>query len=213
MSRRAASRTDSTAGEGTALRRILAVLLAGLLAAGAALAQPAATPATKKELVQKLLQIQRPGLEAMARTLAEQPAAQMAMNVRQLLQTRVPPERREAAGKAADAEFRKYLDEAVPLARDKAVQLAPSTIGALMEERFSEQELRQLIEWMDSPLNRKFQQMAPELQNALAAKLIMELRPQLEPKAQAMDAAVARALGLPPRPAAGAASAPAPARP
>jgi uncharacterized protein len=161
----------------------------------------------KKELVQKLLQIQRPGIEAMARGLAEQPASQIIQNARIVL-ARVPADRREAATKAAEAEIKKYLDDSVPLVLSRAVQLAPSTIGPMLEDKFSEEELRQLITWIESPLNRKYQQMGGELQTALAQKLVTDMRPVIDPRVKALDAGVSKALGIVPR-AAGAASAPA----
>jgi hypothetical protein len=180
-------------------------LLAILLAASAL-----SHAQSKKELVQKLLLIQRPGIEAVARALAEQPATLVVQNTNRILQVQVPPEKREATAKAADAEVKKYLEEAVPLVRDKAIQLAPTTIGQILEDKFSADELKQLIAWLDSPLNKKFQQLAPELQNALAQKLVADVRPLIEPKIKTMDTNVAKALGLPlAQPPAAAASAPA----
>lgn len=163
---------------------------------------------TKKDLVQRLLQLQRPGIELAAKALAEQPVANILQNSRVVLLARVPPDKREAAGKAAEAEVKKYLDETVPLMRDRAWQLAPSVIGTALEERFSEEELRQLINWIESPLARKFQQVAPELQGNLTKALIAEMRPVIEPKFKALDTAVAKALGMPVQPAASGASAP-----
>jgi hypothetical protein len=184
-------------------------LLAILLAASAL-----SHAQSKKELVQKLLLIQRPGIEAVARALAEQPATLVVQNTNRILQTQVPPEKREATAKAADAEVKKYLEEAVPLVRDKAIQLAPTTIGQILEDKFSADELKQLIAWLDSPLNKKFQQLAPELQNALAQKLVADVRPLIEPKIKTMDTNVANALGLPlaPPPAAAASAPAAPAK-
>lgn len=171
----------------------------------------AQTSESKKELVTMLLALQRGGIEQLARNLAEQPAAMAAQNTRMHLLTRVPPERREALGKAADAEIRKYLDDAVPFVRDKAVQLAPSTVGKVLEEKFSEEELRQLITFIESPLNRKFQSATADLQKALLQKLNTDVKPDLEPKVRALDNNLARALGLPAAGSASPASAPRPA--
>ncbi|MDO9293872.1 MAG: hypothetical protein Q7U09_20030, partial [Hydrogenophaga sp.] len=55
-----------------------ALSLAMLLTATAASAQaPAPSTPAKKELVTRLLKLQQPGIESLARTLAEQPAAEM----------------------------------------------------------------------------------------------------------------------------------------
>ena len=55
------------------------ILAALALAACATFAQAQGTASTpaKKELIKRLMQLQQPGLEAMARSLTEQPAARM----------------------------------------------------------------------------------------------------------------------------------------
>jgi hypothetical protein len=64
-----------------------------------------------------------------------------------------------------------------------------------------EAELRQLIAALESPAFRKFQQVSGEGQRALTPKLVNEARVLLEPKARAMDNAVAKRLGISPPPA------------
>jgi uncharacterized protein len=191
-------------------------LIAAALCAGAALAhaQTASTPAAaassspaKKELVQKLLVAQQPGLENISRGLVERPVAQMAAEVRMALQ-QMPPEKREVAAKAIDVDVKKYMDEAVPLVRDRAIKLAPSTIGVAMEEKFSEEELKQLLAWIESPLNKKYSQFGPEIQGTFTQRLLTEAAPAVDPKMQALFAKVRGNLGMPP-PGAGASGAPA----
>jgi hypothetical protein len=165
---------------------------------------------TKKELVQKWLLLQQPGIEALARRLAEEPAARMMQEVARVLQTQVPPEKREAIGKSVDASAKKYIDEAVPLLRDHAVKLAPSTVGAAMEEKFTEDELKQLIAWAESPVNKKYQQLSPEMQNGFVQKLVAEVRPLVDPKVQALEQGIRTALSTTNDAAPGAASGPKP---
>lgn len=197
-----------------------AVAIAALAAAGQVNAQtaapaaaaPAPASAAKKELVAKVLQLQRPGVEAMARQLAEQPAMQLMQQAGQALQ-RVPEDKRQALARDIEADIRQYVEDAGPLVRDNAVRLQPETIGPLLEERFTEDELREVIRILESPANRKFQQMGSDMQRALGEKLIAATREQVEGKVRALDQAVARRLNaaMPPqqgsgRPAAGAAS-------
>ena len=118
---------------------------------------------------------------------------------------RLPAERREAVALDIQADMRKYAEETVPLVRERAIKLTPSTIGALLEERFTEDELKQIIGILESPVNRKFQAAAPDMQRALGEKLVAEVRPLVEPKLRALDQSVGKRLGLTP---AGAASAP-----
>jgi len=183
------------------------MLALALAATAGAQAQntPASAPAkaasvsspAKKALVAKLLQLQQPGIEAMARQMAEQPALQMMQQVGPALQQRVPAERREAVGKDIQADARKYADEATPIVREKAIKLAPSTIGALLEEKFSEDELKQIIAIIESPANRKYQAMATDMQRALGEKLVAETRPAIEPKVKALEQSILKRLEAP----------------
>ena len=183
-------------------RPTLALVAAAVLVSAPALAQ---TAPTKKELVARVLQLQQPGIEAMARQIAQQPAMQIMQQAGAALQ-RVPQERREALARDIEADVRKYVDESVPVVTQSAVRLAPSTIGALLEERFSEEELRQIIGILESPVNRKFQGMAQEMQRSIVERLVADTRSTVEPKVRALQDSVAQRLGVPSG--SGAASAP-----
>ena len=175
--------------------RFPTLLAAALLfSTGAALAQaPAASPA-KKELVQKLLTLQQPGIENAARGIVERPAAQMLQEVARLLQTQFPADKREALAKSIEADAKKYVDEALPPVRERALKLAPTTLGTALEEKFSEDELKQLIAWFESPVNKKFQQVSGEMQNNFLQKLVADVRPTLEPKFQSLQEKVRNTL-------------------
>ena len=179
-------------------RMIVAALLSG---AALAQAQTTAAPATpsspaKKELVQKFLVLQQPGIENVARGLVERPVGQIAQGVGGALQ-QMPPEKREAAAKAIDADIKKYIEESFPIVRDRAIKLAPSTVGATMEEKFSEDELKQLIAWFESPVNKKYTQVSGEMQGNFTQKLVTEVGPLIDPKVQALLAKVRTTLGVP----------------
>ena len=95
-----------------------------------AVASQAQTGSSKKELVARILVLQQPAIEQTAQTLVERPAAQLQQQAGLAMQTRVPPEKREAMAKLIQDDLKKYVDEAAPLVRQQAVKLAPSTIGA-----------------------------------------------------------------------------------
>lgn len=168
-----------------------------LAASTLAHAQTPATPVSpaKKELVAKLLQVQQPAFEQAARGLVERPAAQMMQDAGRFLQQQVPADRREAIGKQIEADVRRYVDETVPLVRERAIKLAPSTIGAQLEQKFTEDELRQLLAWFESPVNKKFQQSSGEMQNEFLQKLVADSRPVVEPKIKQLEQSVRGALG------------------
>jgi hypothetical protein len=176
------------------IRYLLGTLL--LCACGLAQAQGSASPA-KKELVQKLLALQQPGIESAARGMVERPAAQMMQEAGRVLQTQFPADKREAIGKTIEADARKYVDDTYPAVRERAVKLAPSTLGVALEEKFSEDELKQLVAWFESPVNKKFQQASGDMQNSFMQKLVAEARPLIEPKLQALEQKMRGALSAP----------------
>ncbi|RZJ09775.1 MAG: hypothetical protein EOO54_21930 [Haliea sp.] len=185
-------------------------LLALALIAPAVHAQ--STPA-KKELVAKILKIQQPGIEGMARNLVEQPAAELMQRAGLALNARVAPEKREATAKEIQADVKKYMDDAGPLIQARATRLAPTTIGTLLEEKFTEDELKQVVAIIESPVYTKFQQLGGDMQKVLTEKLVAETRTVIEPKVRAMEVSIAKRLGLPTDEAAAGAAKPAPKAP
>ena len=106
---------------------------------------PQAQAQTKKELVAKVLLLQQTGIEGMARMLVEQPAMQIMQQLNVVVQQRVPQEKREALAREIQGDLKKYIDETVPIVRDRAIKLAPLTIGLVLEEKLTEEELKQVI--------------------------------------------------------------------
>jgi hypothetical protein len=188
-----------------------ALALCCLMAMGAAQAAEPVS-AAKKELVQKVLTLSQPWAEGFARTVVvEQPLAQMGPAVNASLQN-MPADKREAAGKAIDADVKKYVDEVTPISRKKAQELAPKTLAPLFEEKFSEDELKTLVAWLESPVSRKFGQVQPEMQQAMGQALVADTRTVIEPKLKALQQTIGQRLGMAPQtppPAAAASKAPA----
>jgi hypothetical protein len=158
-------------------------------------AQAQSTPA-KKELVTKVLLLQQPAIEQAAQSLAERPAAQLMQQAGMALQSQVPADKREAIAKEIQADVKKYADDVVPMVRERAVRLAPSTVGALLEEKFSEDELKQLVAIIESPVNRKFLQLGGEMQKVLLDKLIADTQGAVEPKVKTLEQSIGKRLGM-----------------
>lgn len=167
-------------------RAALITVLAG--AAGLSGAQGTA-PSAKKDLVQKVLTLQQASIEGMGAALIGQPAQQLLQAAGRAL-SQLPPEKREEVGKEIQAEIQKFFDANAPMLRERATKLAPSTVGTLLEERFSEEELKTLISWLESPVSRKFAQFGPESGQALATKLADDVRAQIEPKLKTLEQTV-----------------------
>ena len=175
------------------------IVLCCAVALGFASSLPAsAQGTTKKELVQRVLAAQQAELENVSRGIVERPAAQMMQEAGLAIQRQVPAEKRQEIGKAIEAEVRKYVDEAYPVVRDRALKLAPSTIGVVLEEKMSEDELKQLVAWLESGANKKYQALGPDMRNAFIQKVLTDARPVVDPKVQALDGRIRVVLGLPP---------------
>lgn len=156
----------------------------------------AESSAAKKELVAKVLQLQQSDTETAAQALAEQPAMQVMQRAGAALQSKVADDKREAVWKEIQADVKKYVDEAAPLVRDRAVKLAPLTAGVLLEEKFSEDELKQLIAIIESPAYRKLLKLSGEMEKALWQRVIAETRGAIEPKVKALEKAIATRMGM-----------------
>lgn len=166
-----------------------------------AMSAQAQTATGKKELIARILVLQQVAIEQTAQSLVERPALQLQQQAGVALQTRVAPEKRDAAAKLVQADLKKYVDEVAPAVRLQAVKLAPSTIGSLLEQKFTEDELKQLIAILESPVNRKYAQLGGEMQMALGEKLVAQTQSLVEPKVKELEQAIVKHLGLPAQPA------------
>lgn len=175
------------------------VLATALIAASCTLAQ--ADPAAKKALVDKVLQLQRPAVEAQARALSERPAALLMQQAAIMVQQRIPVEKREAVMKDIQNDLRKYVDETTPLIREQALRLHPQVTGAVIDAKFSEAELKELVAALDAPSFRKYQQTSDEMFRPLNEKLVQDNRSTIEPKIKALEQTLSKrleaALGAP----------------
>jgi hypothetical protein len=192
-------------------------LLILAIAAACFNAQAQSSPA-KKEYVARILKAQQPGIENMAIDLVQDAAGNLAGRAGNALQQRVAADKQEAVGKEISNDVRKFVDDTVPVVRDRAVKLGPTTIGPLLEEKFTEDELKQIAGIMESPAFNKFQSMGGDMQRALVEKLLVDTRPTVEPRLKSLEETVAKRLGISPTatnttvPAAPAANRPAAAR-
>lgn len=200
---------------------VIALLAGAALPAVAQVAAPAAAPAAaplptspaKKELVKKALQLQQVGIESVGVGMANQAAGQLLQIVTPAI-ARLPEDKRKGVATELQADVRKFQGEVAPILRASATKWAPSTLGTALEEKLTEDELKTLIAWLESPVSRKYQQLSGEAQMALTQKIVGETRAQIEPKLKALEQAMMaklKAASAAPSPAAPAPAAPKPA--
>lgn len=185
-------------------------LAAALLLSPVAFAQKADSSPAKKELVARILKLQQPAIEQMTLSVLSTPVNQLGQRAMIALRNNVPEDKRESAATAVEGSLRKFVEDNGPPLVDKGVKLAPSTMGVALDEKFTEDELRQLITWLESPVNKKFAEVAPQLQQSFTAKLIENNGKQLDEKFNALQATVGKQLGLEPQSGASAPKAAAP---
>ena len=186
-------------------------LLILAIAAASTTVQAQSTPA-KKEAVARILKVQQPGIENMARVLVQDSVAPLMDAAGVALQQRVAADKREATAKEIQADLRKYADETTALVKDRAVRLAPTTVGPVLEEKFTEDELKQLATMLESPVLAKFNAAGNDIQRILIEKVVADTRGQVEPRLKALEDTITKRLGIPAS-AQAPAAAPAPARP
>jgi uncharacterized protein len=123
----------------------------------------------------------------MARDMAQEPALQMLERAGAVVQSRVPQDKQEGAIKGIQVDGKKYMDATIPLVRDRALALAPDAVGPVLDQKFSEDELKKVIAILESPEYAKFQQLSGEMQQALQAKLVAETRTSVEDKLKTLE--------------------------
>ncbi len=150
------------------------------------LAAASAHAQTKQELSQRILTAQNASIENIGRAIAAQTSQQVLEAAGAALQ-QVAADKQEAVGKAMQADVKKFYDDIEPMLKSSAVKLAPGTIGAMLEEKFSEDELKQIATWMESPTSRKYQQLTGDLQEGLTQKLVTDSRGTVEGKLKLLE--------------------------
>jgi hypothetical protein len=141
-------------------------------------------PDDKTKLVQRVIALWH--LEDTAVVMAQRPAADAMQQARIALQGRVSAAKQESTLREIATDLQKYIDEATPTVRDNAVRLKAPTLAPLLTQNFSDDELRQLIALLESPVKKKFESLVPQFERAFGERLAAESRAAIDPKLQTM---------------------------
>lgn len=159
-------------------------IIATTLIAAAGFVHAAGAPQTvspaKQELVQRVLKLWQ--VEAVGEAMLEGPVLEAVSQARAMLQGRATVERRDAAMKDISSDAQKFLDDTKPLVRTNAQKHIPNTVAPILAEKFTEEELKQLIVLLESPVKKKFETLMPEMKKSLGEKLATDTRPTIDPK-------------------------------
>jgi hypothetical protein len=141
----------------------------------------------KHDAIMRLPIAQKAALDALANDITQAPARQFTGQFVQPALSLVAPEKRDATVQQIDAELQKYQESATPLVKASANKIGPNAVASVLEDKFTEDELKQLGTMLDSAVLKKYQSVIPELQKALIDKVSGDARPQVDPKLQALQ--------------------------
>jgi hypothetical protein len=168
----------------TLIPTVAALALAAVCAFPADAQTNPAKPSSE-ELVRKALQLQQQNIEGVGVTLASLTGTQM-MQLAGPALARLPEDKRQQVTRELQMEVSRFEGDAAPLLKASAVKWAPSTLGAGLKT-LTDDELKVLIAWLESPVSRKFQRVSDDSHRALLQKMSVETRPELDPKLKALE--------------------------
>jgi uncharacterized protein len=109
----------------------------------------------------------------------------------------MPAAKQQTAIKELDAELKKFNDDALKLITAQAAKVRSDALLAAYAEKFSEEELKQLVALMEAPVYKKYQVAAPELGNMYVKAIVEGTRTAVESRGKAFDNAAAKIVGAP----------------
>jgi len=142
----------------------------------------------KEKLVEKILTLWH--IEDEAIVMVQRPAVDAVNQSRIALQGRVSGPKQEATLKDIAVDVQKYIDEATPIVKDNAMKAKAPTLTPLLLQNFNEEELKQLIALLESPVKKKFEKLLPSFERAFGERIAADSRAAIDPKLAAMTQSV-----------------------
>lgn len=163
-----------------------------LLTAACLVAMAAQAQQSKQELASRLAQLQvRIDGEAIAEQLADQAVQPLVAAWSERLHE-MPGERQTSAAEQLDAELEKFKASARQAIGASLPAAAEAALAPIFMERLTEDDLKVVIAYMESPASGKMQALGGDASNAWAAAVVDSTRGRVETSLQAFDAAAAR---------------------
>ena len=172
---------------------VATLLATGLVFSTSALAQ---NNDAKRALAVKLAQIQ---LKADSGAMADQltgSAVQPLIAVwSQRLDETVPPARQKDVRDKLDAELKKFTDNTGKTIEAQVAKSAEPALVPIFMEKLTEDEMKTIIAYLESPVSAKFQSLGPDATNAWAKRIIDATKPAVESGVKTFDASANRIVG------------------
>jgi uncharacterized protein len=148
-----------------------------------------------------------PEMSRMLAQLAGSATQQMVANWDERI-SELPEAKQKGVINAMDAELKKFNDDALKLITAQATKVRGEALLNAYTERFSEEELKQLVALMEAPVFKKYQNVGPELGSIYIKAIVDGTRSAVEARSKTFDVAAAKIVGVS-TPSAGAPSGPA----
>ena len=129
----------------------------------------------------------------------------------QRLDETVPPARQQEVRDKLSAELKKFTDTMQSAINEQVDKTAETTLVPIFMDKLTEDEMKTIIAYLESPVSAKFQAMGPDASDAWAKRVIDATKPTWDANARNFDATANRIVNEvinQPRPAASPASAP-----
>jgi uncharacterized protein len=149
----------------------------------------------KRELATKVASLQQgPEMDRMLQQLARASTEPLVANWAPRLQTMQPAKQKQVS-ESLNAELKKFDQDALKIFSGKVSKVSTDNLVGAYMEKFSEDELKQLVSLLEAPVFKKYQSASPELGNLFVQKLIDASRPELEARAKTFDTAAGKLVG------------------
>jgi uncharacterized protein len=160
----------------------------------------AQTADAKRPLAARAVAAQEgPEMDRMLAQLADSATQQMIGNWDERVAS-LPAAKQQNAVAALDAELKKFNDDTLKLITAQAPKARSEVLVGAYAERFSQDELKQLVALLEAPVFKKYQTTAPELGNLFIKALVDGTRDQVTARSKVFDAAAAKIVGVPATP-------------
>ncbi|HMT83853.1 MAG TPA: DUF2059 domain-containing protein [Ottowia sp.] len=150
----------------------------------------------KKALATKLAQLQ---LKTDGATMADQLTGSAVQPIvagwSQRLDETVPPARQKDVRDKLDVELKKFADNTHKAVEAQVGKSAEAALVPIFMEKLSEDEMKTIIAYMESPASAKLQALGADATDAWAKRIIEATRSQVEAGAKTFESAANRIVG------------------
>ncbi len=155
----------------------------------------------KLEWAAKVVTLQQgPELERLVGQLADGATQEVLQNWGPRLQSDVPKAKLQQATDDLNTELKKYYSDVSNAINSKVAKVSADALIPAYMERFTLDELKQLVAFFESPAIRKYQGSAPELGNLFVKQLIEATRADVTARVRQFDDAATKIVGAAPAP-------------